>query len=37
MHVLASDQKNGKMEEAQHIVDIIQRSSEQGTRLIQEF
>lgn len=35
--LLASDLKNGKVEEAQHIVSIIQRSSKQGMQLIQEF
>ncbi|WP_051359643.1 PAS domain-containing sensor histidine kinase [Adhaeribacter aquaticus] len=35
--LLASDLKEGKIEEAQNTVDIIQRSSKQGIQLIQEF
>ena len=35
--LLASDLKDGRMDEAQDLIEIIQRSSKQGTQLIQEF
>ena len=35
--LLASDLQDGKAEEAQNIIGIIQRSSQQGVQMIQEF